>query len=139
MHQLFHPRSRSFRAVLGVALLAWAMLASGALAGPLRIFNAMGVNATIQAAQAQATTVHCDGMAMVPGSRTSIPTPMPPAGNGHACCPDGGCHCASSCTGIVGVPYLGLELPPIQSVVFSLIYFQAMRAPSAPPLRPPIA
>ena len=134
MRQPFRPRSRSFRAVLGVALLAWAMLASGALAGPRRMFDAMGVNATIQA-----TTVHCDGMAMVPGPQTSIPAPMPPAGNGHACCPDGGCHCASSCTGIVGVPYPGLELPPIRGTVLSLAYSQPMRAPSAPPLRPPIA
>lgn len=135
----FHPRSRSFRAVLGMAMLAWAMLASGALAGPLRMFDAMGMNTAIQAAQPQSTKVHCDGMAMVPGSHTSIPAPMPPAGNGHGCCPNGSCYCASLCTGIAGVPYLGLEMQPIHGTVFSLIYSEPVRALSAPPLRPPIA
>ncbi|HJU27081.1 MAG TPA: hypothetical protein VJ722_10420 [Rhodanobacteraceae bacterium] len=139
MRRPFHPHSRSFRAVLSMALLAWAMLASGALASPLRMFDAMGVNAAIQAAQPQSTTVHCDSMAMVPGSHTSTPAPMPPVGNGHGCCHNGGCYCASVCSGIVGVPAFRMTWPPVHDIALSLIHSEPVLAHSAPPLRPPIA
>ncbi|HET7560796.1 MAG TPA: hypothetical protein VFJ87_00265 [Rhodanobacteraceae bacterium] len=137
MRHPLHPRSRSFRAVLGMALLAWTMLASGALAGPLHKVDATGMTAVVQAAQPAA--VHCDAMTTTHRSHTSHPVPMHPAGNGHGCCHNGVCHCASSCSGIAGVPAMFMTWQPVHDRAPALPHAEPVRVHTAPPLRPPIA
>ena len=137
MHHWLRPRSRLFRSLSILALLAWTAFAFDAFAHPLVMSGGSMTAASTATAKAAS---HCEGMPMM-GTPQSLhhPAPSQPAGNGHGCCHNGGCYCASLCTGIVGVPYLGLEMQPIHGTVISLIYSQPVRALSAPPLRPPIA
>lgn len=127
---------RLFRSFLVLGLLAWAAFVVEAVAHPVGMVAAA-------AAQVSAATgkAFCEGMpamhTVAPASQHTAPGHSPD--NGHGCCEHGGCYCASLCSGIVGVPYLGLEMQPTHAFAFPLIYSQPVRALSAPPLRPPIA
>jgi len=137
MRHLPKPRSRLFRSLSILALLAWTMFAFDAFAHPLAMSS--GSVAAISTAMAKAAS-HCDGMLML-GSSQNLhhPTPSQPAGNGHGCCHNGGCYCASLCSGVASVPYLGVALQPVHDPALSLIRSEPVPVQSAPLLRPPIA
>lgn len=129
------PRSRSFRAVFGLALLAWMALAAGALAAPLQMSMDMGMLAAMPAAAAQVATQPCDGMSM--RAVAARHAPVAPSGHGD-CCHDG-CHCLSACNAAVTVPHLMMAVPlPHARMPFIGTVGLAQR-PEMPPLRPPIA
>lgn len=119
-----------------LGLLAWAAFAVEAVAHPVGMLAAAAAQASMATGKAS-----CEGMAamhtVAPASHHTAPSHSP--ANGQGCCEHGGCYCASLCSGIVGVPYLGLEMQPTHGTAFSLIYSQPVLAQSAPPLRPPIA
>jgi hypothetical protein len=130
-------RSRLFRTVLILALLGWTAFAFDAFAHPLAMSS--GSVAAISTAMAKAAS-HCDGMPMLGASQNSHhPAPSQPAGNGHGCCHNGGCYCASLCSGIANVPYLSIALQPARDPALSLIHSDPVPVHSAPPMRPPIA
>lgn len=134
MRRWFRPRSRSFRVVLGIALLAWIMLASGAFAAPLQGWNAMKMAMTTPTAPLH-TTTDCDGMPMQQAATQQIPTA--PMGHGECC--HGGCACMTACNAVLAVPRLtiAVSLPRFATPVFATV--GPAQLPSAPPLRPPIA
>jgi hypothetical protein len=135
MHHLLKPRSRLFRSLSILALLAWTAFAFDAFAHPLVMSGGSAGMASMTTGNAAS---HCDGM---PASgmphATHHPAPSQPAG--HGCCHNGGCYCASVCSGIVGVPYLGVALQPVHDLAVSLMHSDPVPTHSAPPLRPPIA
>lgn len=136
MCALFRAHSRSFRGLLAVTLLAWAMLAFGAFVRPFTMdavdtaipsSNAMTASSTMSA-----MSTHCDDMS--PQTHPSVPAqPM----NGHDCC-HGGCYCSSSCAGLAGAPPSLLAWQPAHGPVIRPIYSQPGLTPAAPPLPPPI-
>lgn len=137
MRRSLHPRSRVFRSLLALALLAWTALAFNAFAQPLAMLDS---GAATQPAMTMGGTVgtHCDGM-MGHASPSSHPASSHPAGNGHGCCQNGHCYCASFCNGIVGVPYRDMAWAPPHASVLVPVHVAPALAQSAPPLRPPIA
>lgn len=137
MRRWFRPNSKTFHAMLAMALLAWTALAFNAFAQPLAMTDS---GAATQAAMATGGTTgtHCDGM-MGQASPNLHPAPSHPAGTGHGCCGHGGCYCASLCNGIVGVPYLDMIWEPLHAPVLVPVHVAPALAQAAPPLRPPIA
>jgi len=137
MRGWLRPNSKTFRAMLAMALLAWTALAFNAFARPLAM---IGGGAATQAAMVPGGTTgtHCDGM-MGQASPHSHPAPLHPAGDGHGCCQHGGCYCASPCNGIVGVPYLDMVWEALHAPVLVPVHVAPTLAQAAPPLRPPIA
>lgn len=130
-------RSRSrFHAVFGLALLAWTAFAFDAFAHPLAMSNDAMAAASTAMAKAAA---HCDSMSM-PGAphNSHHAAPSQQTGYGHGGCYNGGCYCASLCSGIASVPYLGVALQPVHEPALSLIVTDLVLVHSAPPLRPPI-
>ena len=139
MRQSLHPRSRLFRSLLALALLAWTGLAFGAFARPVTMDMVAMNMAMSKIAPASSMASHCDGMAMSNGSHASHPAPSHSPGQGHGCCSNGGCYCASLCTGIASVPSLVMTWPPARDPALRPVHPQLALAISAPPLRPPIA
>ena len=112
-----------------MALLAWTLLATNAMAGPLRMLDAMPMTAS------QAPVAHCDGMPMQPGIRHHGPaTPM-----GHGDCCHGGCHCLLTCNVMLAVPRLTVLVPLPHPAAPGVVPVGARQEPATPPLRPPIA
>ena len=136
MRHSLDPRSGLFRSLLALALLAWSALAFNAFAHPIAMIGVPAAHAPTTASKS-----HCDGMGMMHmSSRTSHhPVPAHPAGSEHGCCQNGGCYCASLCSAIAAVPYLGVPVQPAHDPALSLIHSEPALAQSAPPLRPPIA
>lgn len=132
MHHLLRPRSRLFRSLSILALLAWTAFAFDAFAHPLVM---AGGSAGMASMATGDSASQCDGMP----NAAHHPAPSNPAGSGHGCCQNGGCYCASLCSGIAGVPYLGTALQPVHDPAVSLIHSDPTPVHSAPPLRPPIA
>lgn len=132
-----HPRSRIFRSLLVLALLAWTSLGFNAFAQPLAMIDS---GAATQAAMAMggAGGTHCYGMTTGPASPDSHPAPSHPAGNGHGCCQHGSCYCASLCNSIVGVPYLDTAFAPLHAPVLVPVHIAPALTSTAPPFRPPI-
>lgn len=130
------PRSHSggFRITLAMALLAWVMLASGALAAPVRLAGMAPVDSNASAAQ-------CEGMPVPDASTLSIAyqnhTPGMPAGHGNCC--HGGCHCSSVCNAVLTVPQLAMMAPAGYVLLPVSVPVDPALLPAAPPLRPPIA
>ncbi len=137
MRRSLHPRSRLFRSLLTLALLAWTALAFNALAQPLVMINS---GAATQSAMAMGGTAgtHCDGMPMEHVSPRVHPAPSHPAGLGHGCCQHGSCYCASLCNGIVDVPYLDTAFAPLHAPVLVPVHVAPARVQAAPLLPPPI-
>lgn len=131
-------RSYGLRAALSLALLAWTLLASGAQVAPLRGIDAVGANPAMQTAQQRAVTERCCGLAMAHAPPASDSAPVLPVGGGDGCCHNGHCYCVSPCSGIVGVAFLGVVLPPADDPALSPIHSEPTPAHPAPPLRPPI-
>lgn len=127
------PRSRSFRAVFGLALLAWMSLAAGALAGPLQM--SMDMLAAMPATAAQVATQPCDGMSMQAGAAR----PAPVAPNGHGDCCHDECHCLSVCNTVLAVPHLMMAVPLPHARMPLVATVGLAQMPEMPPLRPPIA
>jgi hypothetical protein len=96
--------------------------------------------ATAQASMATGTA-SCEGTpamhTVAPASQDTASGHLPDNGGGHGCCQHN-CRCASLYSGIVGVPYLGLDIQPAHVFTFPLIHSLPVQALSAPPLRPPI-
>jgi hypothetical protein len=136
MRRLLRPRSRVFRSLLTLALLAWTALAFNAFAQPLAMFD--GSNAQAAMAMSGSASAHCSGMPMEHASPNAHPAPSHPAGNGHGCCQHGSCYCASFCNGIVGVPYLDMAWAPLHAPVLVSVHVAPALTQAAPPLRPPI-
>lgn len=136
MRHLLKPRSRLFRSLSILALLAWTMFAFDAFAHPLAMADASASMASMTTGNA---APHCDGMPAVGMPHAAHhPVPSQPAGSGHGCCHNGGCYCASLCSGIVEVPYPGVVLQHVRDPAVSLIHSDPVPVHSAPPLRPPI-
>lgn len=137
MRHPLHPRSRAFRSLLVLALLAWTALAFNAFAQPLAMFD----GSTAQAAMAMSgsASAHCSGMPMEHASSNAHPAPLHPAGNGHGCCQHGSCYCASFCNGIVGVPCNDMAWVSPHAPVLVPVHNAPALTSAAPPLRPPIA
>lgn len=132
MRHLLRSRSRLFRSLSILALLAWTTFAFDAFAHPLIM---SGGSAGMASMPTGNSASQCDGMPHA----AHHPAPSHPAGNGHGCCHNGGCYCASLCSGIAGVAYLGAPLQPVHDAVVSLNHSDPTPVHSAPPLRPPIA
>ena len=137
MRHAFRPRSRVFRSLLALALLAWTALAFNAFAQP---FGMLESDAT-QTAMAAGTAAgaHCNGMAMGHASHGSHAAPSYPTGDGHGCCRNGHCYCASLCNGIAGVPWLDMAWASPHAPMPLPVPVASALAQTAPPLRPPIA
>jgi hypothetical protein len=119
-----------------MALLAWTTFAVEAVAHPLGMLNSATAQAPMTMGRAS-----CNDMSMTNTVVDASPysaTTHPP-GSGQGCCQPGACWCASSCGGIVSVPYLDLKLQPAHAFVLAVVQPQLVRSRSAPPLRPPIA
>lgn len=137
MHHWLKRRSRLFRSMSILALLAWTAFAFDAFAHPLVM---SGDPASVVSMATGNAASHCEGMPAAGMPHVAHhPSPSYPAGNGHGCCHNGGCWCASLCSGIVGVPYLGIALRPVHASAVSLIHSDPVPVHAAPPLRPPIA
>jgi hypothetical protein len=120
--------------MLGMALLAWAMLASGALAGSLAGGGAPYMAGAMQVAAAYAPPARCEGMSM--RQADSQQAPVMPAG--HGCCQTG-CHCLSLWGVVLTVPPLAVAGSRPQATLPALAILAFAQTPAAPPLRPPIA
>lgn len=137
MRHLLSPRSRLFRSLSILALLAWTAFAFDAFAHPLVMSGSATGVASMSTSNA---ALHCEGLPASSAPHTAHrPAPTHAAGNGHGCCHNGGCYCASLCSGVVGISCLGVALQPAHDPAITLLYSDLVPAPSAPPLRPPIA
>lgn len=136
MRHSLHPSSRLFRGLLVLALLAWTTLAFDAFAHPIAMSGGSAAQGPITTGKA----AKCAGTSMMHMSSQNShhPAPSHPAGNGHGCCQNGNCYCASLCSGIADVPILGVRLQPAHDPVISFIHSEPVLTHSAPPLRPPI-
>lgn len=120
-----------------MALLAWTAFAFDAFAHPLM----MGVE---PAPHAMATTASMssstDGMPGMPMSNTACDgAPTQPTANGHGCCQNAHCHCASFCSGIAGAPNIAMTTEPLRGPTFTPVGDAAVPAWFTLLLRPPIA
>ncbi|MBN8735973.1 MAG: CopL family metal-binding regulatory protein [Xanthomonadales bacterium] len=138
MRRSLHPRSRIFRSLLVLALLAWTALAFNAFGQPLAMIDSGATTTQAATAMDGAAGTHCDGMPMGHVSPSSHPAPAHPAGDGHGCCQHGSCNCASLCTSIVDVPYLDMAWAPLHAPVLVPVHVAPALTQAAPPLRPPI-
>lgn len=136
MRRSLHPRSRVFRSLLVLALLAWTALAFNAFAQPLAMLDGGNVQSAMTVSGS--ASAHCNGTPMEHASPNAHPAPSHPAGNGHGCCQHGSCYCASLCTSIVDVPYLDMAWAPLHAPVLVPVDVAPALAQAAPPLRPPI-
>jgi len=138
MCRLLRPRSRIFRCLLMLAVVAWTAFAFEALAHPLIMGGQAGNMAS--STPDQAMPPHCKGMTSTQtASATSPPAPSHPAEGGNGCCAFGHCDCASLCSGIVEVPSLAMTWPPTHDPALAPVHAAVLLAPVAPQLRPPIA
>lgn len=138
MRRSLHPRSRVFRCLLILALLAWAAFAFDAVAHPLAVADGMGSMAGM--AMGHTTSSHCNGMTPSHASTLGASTPAPshPAGTGHGCCAFGHCLCATFCSGIAGVSGFDVTWEPPHDPALVPAYIAPTSVRAAPPLRPPI-
>ncbi len=136
MRRSVRPRPRFFGSLLTLALLAWTALAFNVFAQPFAV--AVGGNTQTAMVMGGASGTHCDGI-MGHVSTGAQPVPAHPVGNGHGCCTNGHCYCASPCNGIVGVPYLGMAWVPPHAPALDPVHVAPAQTQIAPPLRPPIA
>src|SRR6185437_12534837 len=98
MRRLPRPNSGIFRATLALALLAWTALAFGA--PPVFAANVM------QAAQSRSANAapHCgDAAMMMSAGSHSARSPVVPRGHGDCC--HKLCHCLSTCSAMLLVPF----------------------------------
>jgi len=131
-----HPRSRVFRYLLALALLAWTAFAFEAMAHPLVMSGQMG---NMASRTGQAMSPHCKDMPSThTASAASTPAPSHPDEGGHGCCAFGHCDCASFCSSIAGVPSLAMTWPPLHDPALSPVDAGAPPVVFAPRLRPPI-
>lgn len=119
-----------------MTLLAWVSLSFDAFAHPLAMAQ---VGAKTSMTMAKTASSHCDDMAMMThASHTAHPAPLHPSGIGHGCCANGGCYCASLCSGIADVPCLDVTWQPVHDPVLRFDHSEPTLVHAAPPLRPPI-
>jgi hypothetical protein len=130
MRHLPRPHSRWFRTVLVLAALAWVMLASGALAAPLPMAT------TGQTLASHTSAPDCERVAMAHAAAPQSPPPAVPMGHGDCC--HGGCHCMSACNAALVPRFVVVETFSHASVP-TIAAVDPVQAPSAPPMRPPIA
>lgn len=118
-----------------MALLAWTMLASGAMAAMPGMTATMGMATMMQTPASHAFAQNCDGMPMERiGSNHQAPVmPM-----GHGGCCQGGCHCPSTCNGVLAAPCPLTSALPLHAVIPTFVPVAPALTPPAPPLRPPI-
>lgn len=136
MRRSLHPRCRTFRSLLTLALLAWTAFAFEAMAHPLVMSGQMGASTTA----GQAMSPQCKGMTSTHSVHAaSIPASSHPDGYGHGCCAFGHCDCASFCSSIAGVPSLVMTWPSPHDPALSPVDSGAPPVVFAPRLRPPIA
>lgn len=131
MRHLPRPHSRYFRTVLMLAALAWVMLASSALAAPLPM-SAMG-----QTQASHASAPDCDSVAMAHAAAPQSSALTTPMGTGNCC--HGGCHCPSACNAALVVPRFVVVGTFSHASAPTIAVVDPVQAPSAPPMRPPIA
>lgn len=137
MRRSLQPRSRVFRCLLMLALIAWTAFAFEAMAHPL-VMNGQMENMA-NPTTGQATSPHCKGMAsahFAPGAST--PAPSHPGEAGHGCCAFGHCDCASFCSSVAGVPSLVMTWPPLHDPLLGPVHVGVLPATFGPRLRPPI-
>jgi hypothetical protein len=137
MRWWFRPRSRCFRVVLGMALLAWTAFAFDAFAHPLMMGAAPAAHASATAAGMSAPSEGMPAMAMPHTSHATVP--VQPIGNGHGCCQNAHCYCASFCSGIAGAPGMTATVAPPQGQTFMAVGDELVPTPFTLFLRPPIA
>jgi hypothetical protein len=138
MRRSLHPRSRTFRSLLILALLAWTAFAFEAMAHPLVMSGQMANMASMTAGQAMSP--QCKGMTSTHSAHVaSTPAPSHPDEGGHGCCAFGHCDCASFCSSIAGIPSLAMTWPPPHDPVLSPVDAGALPVVFASRLRPPIA
>lgn len=138
MRHSLQPRSRTFRSLLILALLAWTAFAFEAMAHPIIMSGQMANMASTTTGQAMSP--HCKAMTptqSVPAA--SIPAPSHPDDGGNGCCTFGHCDCASFCSSIAGVPSLAMMWPPLHDPALSPVHAGVPPVVFAPRLRPPIA
>jgi hypothetical protein len=136
MRRWLRPRSRLFRTVLVMAVLAWTALTLNAFAQPLAMLD--GSNGHAAMALGGSASAHCNGMPMAHAAPNSHPARSHPPGNGHGCCQHDGCYCISLCNGIAGVPCLDMVWVPLRAPVLVPVHVAPALTQAAPPLRPPI-
>lgn len=134
MRHLPRPRSRYFRTVSVLAALAWLMLGSGALAGPLQTSSAMAIPPQ---SSSQVSAQPCDGVPMAHADTQRGQAPAMPMGNGRCC--HAGCHCVSACNAVITVPRLVVAETFSRALLPVSTPADPAPVSSAPPLRPPIA
>jgi len=132
MRRLPRPNSGIFRATLALALLAWTALAFGAP----QVFAAN----VMQAAQSRSANAapHCgDAAMMMSAGSHGAHSPGVPRGHGDCC--HASCHCLSTCSAALLVPFAATGMKPEQDPLQAVIIVAVPAAMAAPPLRPPIA
>lgn len=129
------PRSRYFRVVLAMALLAWTSLAFGASLGPMPMSAASMTGSPVQTTS-HAASAQCDGTPIVHAASHHGHAPAMPIGHGDCC--QSGCHCLAACGAVMTVPgpftaqqYAQAPLTVLESANPTLELI-------TPPLRPPI-
>lgn len=119
--------------MLGMALLAWVMLASGAMA-PFQVPGMVGMHAMAQATAATAMT-HCHGVPdEAAAAPHALPTPDP-----HGDCCHAACHCMAACNAVAAVPRVDFSVDLSKALLPAVAHAGYTPAAPAPPLRPPIA
>lgn len=113
-----------------MALLAWTAFAFDAFAHPL-VMNAA------QTLHASATMAGMTAMAMPDTAHATAP--VQPTGNGHGCCQNAHCYCASFCSGIAGAPGMVATAAPPHGPTFMAVGNESVPTRFTLLLRPPIA
>lgn len=134
MRWWFRPRSRCFRVVLGMALVAWTAFALDTFAHPVMMSAAPTSHAST--AMAGMSSPHAGTLTMSTPNTSHDPAPTQP--DGHGCCQNGHCHCASFCSGVAGAPSIAASLAPLNGPMFLLSGGGPVPARFALLLRPPI-
>ena len=136
MRRFLRPRTKTFRVMLSLALLAWTSLSFGALVWPMSAAGATAPSSSMQAMSSHVTVAQRDGMPMAHTALNHSQVPVMPMGQSGCC--HGGCHCPSACgvAVIVSRPltvqeYAQAPLPALESANPALALI-------TPPLRPPI-
>lgn len=148
MRRLLRPRSRLFRLLLAMALLAWMTLTAGAFAASASMTAMQPVHTTSSQRGehgVMTTSAPCAEMAHAVAPAASMPhatVPDRPASIGHdgncPCCDGTGCACASLCGGMTAVARLAQAFDPMRIALPPLGVHAPAVAHAAPLLRPPI-
>jgi len=150
MRSLLRHRSRLFRAVLALALMAWMTLAAGAFAAPLPAppmqhgLPGSATRTVVAMTMAMSNLgAHCAGTSRSASQRfASAKLTHVPATSGHdgscPCCNGTGCTCASMCGGMTAIAYATPVFDAAQAALPRPDTHAPAAAHFAPPLRPPI-